>query len=127
MLNDTPITLNFGGRRQTLKAQIRWESVWSAASKALITCFFLWMLAAMLVLVPFINWTLPAIFLIFSPVLGLAMYFADRRLIRSLDGAAFCPQCSKAFAIHEEGLTSTAYGSCPHCHAPYQLRLNEIE
>lgn len=127
MLNYTPITLNFAGRRQTLRAQIRWESVWSAISKALLTCFFLWMLGAMLVLVPFINWTLPAIFLAFGPVLGIAMYFVDRRLVRSLDGAALCPQCQKSFEIHEEGVKSPVYGSCPHCKAPYQLRMPELE
>ena len=127
MLRNLHINANFNGLLQDLQGNIVLKSRWDALKKAITTCAVLWLLAVMLVVVPFINWTLPAIFFVFGPVLGWAVYFADRRSVDRFDAETMCPYCKNRIEIHEQNLHVPLYGSCPHCKATFQVHVPELE
>lgn len=84
--------LYFGGRNLAVESDVEEESLWRSIEKGVGACAITWLLGIFFIVVPFVNWTLPAVFLVFGPVIGIATYFADRRMVNQLDADAACPQ-----------------------------------
>lgn len=119
--------VNFSGNMQPLKGSVELKGFWDAVKKGLVTCALCWLLGFFFVLVPFANWTMPAVFWLFGPILGIAIYYKDRRFINRLDAEAECPNCKRPFEIHERDFAPPVYGNCPYCKAGYQVHMPQLE
>lgn len=119
--------LNFGGSMQSLIGSIQMKSVWDAVKKGLITCLLCWVFGFFFMVIPIANYTMPGVFWMFGPVLGLFVYYKDRRHIHNLDAQTECPQCKTRFEIHEHDVALPVYGHCPNCKTGYQVHVPDLE
>lgn len=112
---------------QSMTGSVRLKSIWDGVKKGLLTCVLCWLFGFFFMFVPIANWTIPGVFWMFGPILGLAVFVKDRRMINSLDAQAECPQCKTLFKIHEHDVAPPIYGHCPNCKTGYQLHVPRLE
>ncbi len=119
------LAIKFGGTTQNLPGQVHLPGMKTMLFKATKAWLGLWAVALICLPVPVVHLVVTPLGLFFGPIMGILVFFKSRRMIKSLEGEADCPQCHKKFKVQFEDVLPPIYGMCPSCKAGYQVLVDK--